>query len=373
MTGQHPPMTGATQSQPAPVESDSRYPLRVLMITCEWPTAEKPHLVPFIVRQVEFLRRAGVEIEVFSFRGAKNPLNYLRAWWRVQQKLWKGAYDVIHAQWGQSAPTALPTRRPLVVTFRGGEGEGIVGDYGRRHGMYTFNGFVLRLVSGLVARRADELVVVSSHMKAYLPKRRVHVIPSGLDFSRLPLLSTEDARRQLGLPLSKRLVLFVGNPAEARKRHDLAREIVARLDKTLDAELVVAWQVPHERVPIYMNACDALLFVSMYEGSPNVVKEALACNLPVVSVDVGDVAERLAGVAGCRLCRTADPGELATALDDVLRTKQRIEGRAAVINLDETLLAEKMAQVYRLAANQRKAVRHRAGDSFGNAHTDARL
>src|SRR4029453_12233098 len=97
---------------------------------------------------------------------------------------------------------------------------------------------------------------------------------------------------------AKRLVLFVGNPAEARKRYDLAREVLARVDRALDAELVVAWQVPHERVPIYMNACDALLFVSMYEGSPNVVKEALACNLPVVSVVVGDVPGRLQGRAG---------------------------------------------------------------------------
>ena len=348
--------------------------MRVLMITCEWPTPERPHQVPFIVRQVEFLRRAGVEIEVFSFRGAKNPLNYLRAWCRVQKKLWRGTYDIVHAQWGQSVPTVLPTRRPLVVTFRGGEGEGIVGDHGRYRGKYTLSGFVLRLVSAFAARRADELVVVSSHMRSYVPKRCVHVIPSGLDLSRLPLLSTEAARRQLGLPLSKRLVLFVGNPAEARKRYDLAREVVARLDKTLEAELVVAWGVPHDHVPIYMNACDALLFVSMYEGSPNVVKEALACNLPVVSVQVGDVAERLEGVAGCRLCRSAEPGELAKALADVLGENRRIEGRAAVLELDETLLAQKMAQVYRLAVNRRgSAGRHRLGDRFGNIHPDARL
>ena len=367
-------MTGATTSLQAPAVSDVRSPLRGLMITTEWPTPEMPYAVPFIVRQVDFLRRAGVEIEVFSFRGARNPLNYLRAWWRVQRKLWGGAYDVIHAQWGQSAPTALPTRLPLVVTFRGGEGEGIVANQGRRQGRYTFSGFVLRMVSAFVTRRADELVVVSSRMQESLPKRDMHVIPSGLDFSRLPLLPAEEARRQLGLPLAKHLVLFVGNPAEARKRYDLAREVVARIDRRLDAELVVAWQVPHERVPIYMNACDALLFVSMYEGSPNVVKEALACNLPVVSVEVGDVAERLSGVAGCRLCRSADPDELARALEEVLRSNQRIEGRAAVLDLDENVLARKMAHVYRLAVDRRRtAVRHRARDQFGNARPDTRL
>jgi glycosyltransferase involved in cell wall biosynthesis len=320
------------------------------MVTCEWPDENSPHHVPFIVRQVNFLRRAGVDIDVFSFRGARNPLNYLRAWRGAQRKLRNGTYDLIHAQWGQSAPTVLPTRLPLVVTFRGGEGEGIVGDDGK----YTLSGEILRFVSSYVARRADELVVVSAHMREYLPDRRTHVIPSGLDFSRWPLMPKEDARRQLGLPPDKCLVLFAGNPDEARKRHQLAAQVVAKLPEDVAAELVVAWRVPHERVPLYMNACDALLFVSMYEGSPNVVKEALACNLPVVSVVVGDVAERLSGVAGCAVCDTSDADRLAVALTDVLRRAERIDGRTAVLDLNEELLAQRMVEIYRMAIKGRR-------------------
>jgi glycosyltransferase involved in cell wall biosynthesis len=323
--------------------------MRVFMVTCEWPDENSPHHVPFIVRQVDFLRRAGVVIDVFSFRGARNPINYLHAWRAARRRLRSGTYDLIHAQWGQSAPTVLPTRLPLVVTFRGGEGEGIVGD----DGTYTLSGEILRLVSSYVARRADELVVVSAHMREYLPNRRTHVIPSGLDFSRWPLIPKEEARRQLGLAQDKRLVLFAGNPEEARKRYQLAAEVVAKLPADVAAELVVAWRVPHERVPLYMNACDALLFVSMYEGSPNVVKEALACNLPVVSVVVGDVEERLRGVAGCAVCDTSDPDRLASALADVLRRGGRTEGRTAVQQLNEELLAQRMIEIYRLAIDGR--------------------
>jgi len=332
--------------------------MRVLMITCEWPTADRPFLAPFIVRQVAFLRKAGVEIDVFSFRGAQKPLNYLRAWAKVHQKLRRGSYDLVHAQWGQSAVTALPTRLPLVVTFRGGEGEGIIGS----DGQYTTRGRALQVVGSLVARRADELVLVSAHMEQFLPKRRAfHVVPSGLDFSRLPLIAQPEARQQLGLPPSKRLVLFVGDPDEARKRHGLARDIVSRLPPDLAADLVVAWDVPHDVVPVYMNACDALLFTSTYEGSPNVIKESLACNLPIVSTAVGDVPQRLKGVDGCVVCANADPKRMAEALATLLQRRARTNGRETVLELDENRLAQRTIDIYQRALS--RTVHHRSQHS----------
>ena len=167
-------------------------------------------------------------------------------------------------------------------------------------------------------------------------------------------------------------MLFVGDPAEARKRSGLARDIVSRLDRSLDAELVVAWGVPHASIPVYMNACNALLFVSMHEGSPNAVKEALACNLPIVSVEVGDVAERLRGVAGCRVCSDTDPDKISAALAAVLRTNERTQGRTAVGELDETLLAQQMIQIYRLALKERRqeTVPQGGSDRLGSRPTD---
>jgi glycosyltransferase involved in cell wall biosynthesis len=189
-------------------------------------------------------------------------------------------------------------------------------------------------------------------MRAFLdPAVPAHVIPSGLDLASFRLIPRDEARRHLGLPSDKRFVLFGGNPACARKRYALAKDAVELLNRSLPAELIVAWGVPHADMPYYMNACDALVFTSMQEGSPNVVKEALACNLPVVSVAVGDVPARLQGVAACELCADERPETVAAALERVLRSAQRSDGRETVAHLDEASLTAKVIGIYRSLLN----------------------
>jgi glycosyltransferase involved in cell wall biosynthesis len=314
------------------------------MATSEWPTPEHPHQVPFVVRQVDFLRRAGVAVDVFPFRGNKKVINYAQAWWRFRGQLDPQRYDLVHAQFGQSALLAWPKRLPLVVTFRGCD---ILGDKGA-DGRTTRAGKLLQRLCRMVARRADAVIAVSEHMRPYVPPSvPLHIIPSGLDFDSLPCIPAQEARRRLGLPPADRLVLFVGNPADVDKRYPLAVRAVEILNQTLPAQLVRAWQKPHTDIPVFMSACDALVFTSQQEGSPNVVKEALACNLPVVSVPVGDVPLRLQGVAGCEMCVDDRPETIAAALQRVLRKGQRIQGRETVHELDERLLTEKVISVYR--------------------------
>lgn len=318
--------------------------MRVLMITSEWPTPERPEAVPFIVRQAEFLQRAGIDLDVFHFRGGQNPRNYLKAWRQVREKINLMEYDLAHAQWGQSGLLALPKRIPLVVTFRGDDVHGIISDDDAH---YTFKGRVLQQVSRLVAWQASACIVVSPHLVELLPRRTYHVIPSGLDMDLFKPVDKQDARRQLNLDPEKPLVLFGGNPAVLRKRYDLAQQVTEMVrDEWPEIELLVLRNVPHEQIPLYMNACDAMLMVSKHEGSPNVVKEALACNLPVVSVDVGDVRERISGVKGCVLCADDQPETIAQGLRDVLRSGERCEGRQAVQELDETVITQKVIRVY---------------------------
>jgi teichuronic acid biosynthesis glycosyltransferase TuaC len=318
--------------------------IRVLMVTSDWLWNSWGGPAVFIARQADFLRREGVEVDLFPFRGARDPRNYLAAWKEVRRRVELGGYDLVHAQFGQSGITALPKAVPLVVTFRGDDLEGIIGENGR----YIPSGWLLRFVSRTVSRHADAAIVVSEHMKRYLPASvAAHVMPSGIDFDLFRPEPRDTARRRLGLPLDQRLVLFVGNPGLARKRYALAQSAVDIVNDSQPTRLMVGWEMPHRQIAELMNACDALVLTSMQEGSPNSVKEALACNLPVVSVPVGDVATRLRGIAGCELCPDDRAASIAAALDRVLSRGQRIDGRSAVRDLDERLLTEQLIGIYR--------------------------
>jgi glycosyltransferase involved in cell wall biosynthesis len=199
-----------------------------------------------------------------------------------------------------------------------------------------------------MASRADAVIVVAAPMLRFLPPSvPAHVIPCGVDLERIPCIPQAEARRRLGLPPGETLVLYVGDPAKAVKRYDLAQRAVHMLERTRPARLILGWGMLPEQILILMNACDVLLVTSRHEGSPTVVKEALACNLPIVSVDVGDVRSRTAGIDGCEICADDRPETIAASLDRVLAREQRTQGREAVRTLDARAVADRIVEVYR--------------------------
>jgi len=319
--------------------------MRVLMLTSVWPTPEHPEYAPFIPRQVNGLRELGVDVDVFHVNGHKSPIGYSRAWVSVQRRLVHGSYDLIHAQWAQAALPALPLRRPLVVTFRGSDVEG----FRASSCLEAVSAWTLPRIARGVARLANEAILVARRLARRLPPREYHVIPSGLDLDLFRPCPQEEAQTRLGLAPGFRYVLFAASPRNPIKRYSLAQTAVERLHPRYRAKLVVASGVEPVQMPLYMNACDALLVTSLHEGSPNVVKEALACNLPVVSTDVGDVRERIKHVDGCVVCENDDPQHLGAALEAVLARSQRIAGRSAVSDLDESRLTRKVIAVYERA------------------------
>jgi glycosyltransferase involved in cell wall biosynthesis len=264
--------------------------------------------------------------------------------------LLRQSYDLVHAQWGQSGLLSFPKAIPLVVTFRGDDLEGIVG----QGGQYRLSGQILQTGSKIVASFADEIILVSETLAVHLPQKRYTVIPSGLDLDLFRPMDKSEARHALGFPLRAKLVFFGGRPSVARKRYGLALSAFDLLKRQFPrARMIAAEDIEHAQMPLYMNACDVLLLTSLHEGSPNVIKEALACNLPIVSTDVGDVRQRIGDVDGCVVCRDDQIETIAAALEKVFHCDSPIAGREAVLGLDERKITRDVVAVYEKALNAR--------------------
>lgn len=299
--------------------------MNVLVVTRMWPTPDWPRRGPSVYREVQALRRLGVHCHVVVPDRSGRARPYLDLAREMRRRLRGGQFDVVHAHYGYSAyPARAQLSVPLVVTFHGNDLIPATDSDGRPTPM----GRVETALSRHVSRLADAVIVVAPHMVELQAARDVRVIPAGVDLETFRLIERAAARGQLGLEESRRYVLFAANPHLTVKRYSLADEAVKALAARglADVELRAIGDVPYEQMAVWMNAADVLILTSITEGSPMVVKEAMACNLPVVSVPVGDVKQRLAGVRNCHVVEPVAE-RLAAALEAVLANAQRSDGR----------------------------------------------
>ncbi|USZ69778.1 glycosyltransferase family 4 protein (plasmid) [Halorussus salilacus] len=291
----------------------------------------------FYEEQTRVLERRGVSCDTVTPPGNhlareevqdRTPTDYLRFVPRVIRESFDD-YDLVHANYGLTAPMALAQiRHPVVLSLWGSD---LMGEYG--------------WLSKACAPYCDAVIVMSDEMARELGEP-CHVIPHGIDTEKFAPRPTEEARAEVGWSDETRHVLFPYPPSDEVKDLPRAERVVERANRRIDApvELQVVYGVPHEKVATYMNAADALLLTSEREGSPNSVKEAMSCNLPVVATDVGDVRERLDGVSPSRVGESDD--ELVDGLVDVLEAPRRSDGREAVDEVSLDRMGERIRAVY---------------------------
>ncbi len=329
----------------APVSSEIG-DVRVLVVTKMWPTRDA-FRNGFLERQVNAVEALGVDCEVMVVRDDRSgPWSYLKAASAVRRRVASGRYDVVHAHYGLTGASCLLQGAPLVVTLHGSDINGSVGATGER----TLKGVLEATISRAVARRADVVIAVSERMVRLIPTQPV-IVPVGIDIDLFRPVDRAVARRQLGLDQSRRYVLFAANPDNPVKRHWLAEQAVSIAQaRCPEIELLTVCGEPLDRMPLWMSAADVLAITSVYEGGPMVHREAMACNLPVVSVDVGDVALHLADVVPSAIV-DADAPALAAALGKVLGSGIRSNGRLRMeqAGTDAASTAEAIRDVYRKA------------------------
>ena len=309
-------------------------PLSILVVTAMYPHAEQPGGGAFVRHQVQGLQALGHDVTVIHVRGYASKWQYAVGALRVWRETWRRRYDVVHVHYGLTGLCALLRwRAPLVVTL---------------HGSDALHGTFQPLVSRVVSRVACATVVVSEEIARRYPGT---LVPCGVDLDTFAPQDRALARRELGWPADGGIVLFPFDPARRVKRHDIASAAIELLkSRGHRASLLAVWDVPNSRMPLYYSAADVMVLCSDSEGSPTSVKEALACGLPVVSTDVGDLRSLLGDIAGTEICEQT-ASAVADALERVLTRPvgAPFHGRTAMQRFDQRATIASLVEVYRAA------------------------
>jgi glycosyltransferase involved in cell wall biosynthesis len=307
--------------------------VRVLVVTNFVPDEQAPQRGRWVRDQVDEVRRRGVEVDVFAFPPGRGE--YLPATRRLRALLRRQRFDLVHAHYGLPGWCArLAGARPLIVTFHGTDvRHAVVGALSRR----------LAWRVELVAGVSKALFAAQDGRPGLPPVPGSAVLPCGPDLGRFAPMPRAEARRRLGLDPDGRYLFFPANPARPEKRHDRAAELAAGCD----AELLSGGSIEPERMPLWINAANAVLVTSDYEGFGIAAVETLACEVPVLSTPVGIAPYALGGIEGC-LCAPFDPTSWgALAARHLAAADPRVPGAGRAASLSASSMAERVIEAYR--------------------------
>ena len=311
--------------------------MRVLIVS-RYKKQYAAHVLPFVGEQFASLKNAGCEAELFLLQG-----NYLKQWQTLRKMIREFKPDVIHAHYGLTCLVAnLATRRvPVVSTYHGSD----------------INVASVRRLSKIAIRLSAWNIFVSKRNMALagaVDGMKASLVPCGVALSVEQEMMREEARAALGWKVDGKKVLFTSAFDNAVKDPELAKVAVSPFE---DIELVELKGYSRREVNTLMCACDCLLMTSKTEGSPQVIKEAMACGCPIVSVDVGDVAERTEGVDGCYIVKSREPKDIADALEKAIVFEGKTNGREKILEygLTNEQVAQKLVHIYNhILKNKRK-------------------
>lgn len=325
---------------------------RILLVTGVYATEKTPHAGTFIKSQADSLIAAGHEVELIHPNPDHPvPVRYATTAVQVFLRTLTGRFDVVHGHFGLWCLAArLQWTTPVVASFLG---EDLLGEP-CGEGRYSRKGAFVVRVSRWLCRVVDAVIVKSEEMKRATWKEDVFVIPNGVDFELFRPIPRAEARAALGWDQDRYYVLFGGNPYWPRKRFYLAQAAIECLRaKGLPVELMVAYHLPQTQVVECINASNAVILPSIHEGSPNFVKETMACNVPVVATDVGDVAQLIGRTTGCKVCPD-EPAALAAALEEAFLQTEPTTGRKDIAHLECSKVALQIIAVYEQAMKRKK-------------------
>ncbi len=285
----------------------------------------------FIVEQAEAVQQGGMEVDFFTIEG-KGWKGYLSNRPLLIKKIKEFKPNVIHAHYGLSGLLANTQRKiPVITTFHGSD----IND----PEVFRFSKWAIRL-------SAWNIFVSEKNIQVAKVKHKYSLIPCGVNTNLFKPIDKQVARNELGLKPDEKLVLFAGSFDNPVKNSALALQAINFLPEVRLLELK---NYSREEVALLMNAVDVCLMTSLNEGSPQFIKEAMACNCPIVSVDVGDVKEQIEDVENCFITE-ARPEKIAEKIDTIFTNRsKRTNGREKLMKsgLEQSVVANQLIKIYR--------------------------
>ena len=303
---------------------------------------------PIVSNQGESLQKSGLSIGFFAIKG-KGLKSYLKSISDLRKILSANNYEIIHAHYGLSAVVALFARKreKLVVSFMGDD---LVGA-NRMDGSVKFTSKLVVAINILLSRIFyDFCIVKSEEMYNKLHTKHKALVPNGIDLQKFYYINQRKALAATGIERKEKLALFVSDPSRPEKNLRLASEAINLLEDPA-VHLLTVSGIENSQLINYYNAADVLLLASFHEGSPNVIKEAMACNCPIVSTDVGDVKWVLGNTEGCFIAsfNPVDVSQKIRLAIEFRKNHVQTKGRERIVelNLDSDTIAEKIIKVYK--------------------------
>ncbi len=303
---------------------------------------------PIIRTQGESLRNNGAKLDYFAIKG-KGLRSYLRNIPKLKRFLKLNKYDIIHAHYGFCGIVSQFARdkEKLIVSFMGSD----LLSSNNSDGTYIkLSRFYVGINKYFARFKFNHSIIKSKIMQSEIIKGTSYsVIPNGVDFKIFYPIDQYTSRRKLKINKEEQIILFVSDPKRKEKNFILAKNAVSLINSNR-VKLKVVYNIPQYQLNWYYNSANILLLTSFYEGSPNVIKEAMACNCPIVSTDVGDVKEVIGKTEGCYIT-SFDPKDVAEKIKMALDFGKRTNGRNHIKHLEINNIAKKIINVYEHVLN----------------------